>query len=297
MTETVIMTKKSHRITGFDCFNVLWMVLFAIFCLVPLLIMFSGSFSTDTALQNYGYTLFPREWSLTSYAIVFSDSIVLLRAYGVSILVTAAGTVLSIALTAMIAYPLSRSDFKFRNAVTILILVTMLFSPGLVPTYILITQYLRWRDSLLALIVPGLGGSFYIILMRTFFSDVPKEISDSAKIDGCSNFGIFLRIILPLSTPALATCAVLFSLNYWNDWYSSFLYIESRELWSVQYLMIKLANEAQAWKTNASFASGTENADSVVMATCIVGSIPVMVVFMFLQRYIVKGMMVGAVKG
>ena len=107
--------------------------------------------------------------------------------------------------------------------------VTMLFSPGLVPTYILITQYLKWRNSLLALIVPGLGGSFYIILMRTFFADVPKEISDSAKIDGCSNFGIFLRIIMPLSTPALATCAVLFSLNYWNDWYSSFLYIESRE--------------------------------------------------------------------
>ncbi|MBR0189787.1 MAG: carbohydrate ABC transporter permease [Clostridia bacterium] len=291
------MTAKLRKITGFDCFNVFWMLLFAIFCLIPLLIMFSGSFSTDSALQNYGFTLFPKEWSLLSYGIVFKDGLVLLRAYGISILVTAAGTALSIVLTALIAFPLSRNDFKFKTPITVLILITMLFSPGLVPTYILITQYLKWRNSLLALIIPGLGGSFYIILMRTFFADVPKEISDSAKIDGCSNFGIFLRIIMPLSTPALATCAVLFSLNYWNDWYSSFLYIESRELWSVQYLMIKLANEAQAWKMNASLAMGTESADSVVMATCIVGSLPVMIVFMFLQKYIVKGMMVGAVKG
>ena len=251
----------------------------------------------DTAIQNFGYTLFPKEWSLTSYGVVFNDSVVIFRAYGVSVLVAAAGTTLSVFLTAMIAFPLSRPDFKFKNPITILILITMLFSPGLVPTYILITQYLQWRDSLLALIIPGLGGSFYIILMRTFFGDIPKEISDSAKIDGSSNFGIFLKIFLPLSSPALATCAVLFSLNYWNDWYSSFLYIESRELWSVQYLMIKLANEAQAWKANASLSTGSESADSVVMATCIVGSVPVMIVFMFLQKYIVKGMMVGAVKG
>ena len=291
------MTGKIRKISVFGCFNVLWMVLFAVFCLVPLMIMISGSLSTDSAIQNFGYTLFPKEWSFTSYGVVFSDSIVIFRAYGVSILVAAAGTVLSLFLTAMIAFPLSRSDFKFKNPITVLILITMLFAPGLVPTYILITQYLQWRDSLLALIVPGLGGSFYIILMRTFFGDIPKEISDSAKIDGSSNFGIFLKIFLPLSSPALATCAVLFSLNYWNDWYSSFLYIESRELWSVQYLMIKLANEAQAWKTNASLSTGTESADSVVMATCIVGSVPVMIVFMFLQRYIVKGMMVGAVKG
>ncbi len=291
------MTKKIRRISAFDCFNVLWMVLFAVFCFVPLMIMISGSLSTDSAIQNFGYTLFPKEWSLTSYGVVFSDSIVIFRAYGVSILVAATGTVLSVLLTAMIAFPLSRSDFKFKNPITILILITMLFSPGLVPTYILITQYLQWRDSLLALIIPGIGGSFYIILMRTFFGDIPKEISDSAKIDGSSNFGIFLKIVLPLSSPALATCAVLFALNYWNDWYSSFLYIESRELWSVQYLMIKLANEAQAWKMNASLSSGTESADSVVMATCIVGSVPVMIVFMFLQKYIVKGLMVGAVKG
>ena len=273
------------------------MVLFAVFCLIPLMIMISGSLSTDSAIQNFGYTIFPKEWSFTSYGVVFNDSIVIFRAYGVSILVAASGTVLSLFLTAMIAFPLSRPDFRFKNSITILILITMLFSPGLVPTYILITQYLQWRDSLLALIIPGLGGSFYIILMRTFFGDIPKEISDSAKIDGSSNFGIFLKIFLPLSSPALATCAVLFSLNYWNDWYSSFLYIQSRELWSVQYLMIKLANEAQAWKTNASLASGSESADSVVMATCIVGSVPVMIVFMFLQKYIVKGMMVGAVKG
>ena len=291
------MSVKRKKITGFDFFNVFWMLAFAVFCLIPLLIMFSGSFSTDKAIQTYGYTLFPRQWSFTAYAIVLGDGIVLLRAYGISLIVTAAGTILSLVFTAMIAFPLSRSDFRYKKPVTLLILVTMLFSPGLIPTYILITQYLGWRDSLLALIVPGLGGAFYIILLRTFFGDIPKEISDSAKIDGCSNFGIFLKIVLPLSTPALATCAVLFSLNYWNDWYSSFLYIQSREKWSVQYLMIKLANEAQAWKTNAGLMVDTDGAYSAIMATCIVGSVPVMIIFMFLQKYIVRGMMVGAVKG
>ena len=142
------MRAKLKRITGFDFFNVFWMILFAVFCLIPLMLMFSGSFSTDKALQEYGFTLFPRQWSLTAYMIVLSDGIVLLRAYGISILVTAAGTILSLAFTALIAFPLSRSDFRYKQPITVLILITMLFSPGLIPTYILITQYLHLGNTL-----------------------------------------------------------------------------------------------------------------------------------------------------
>lgn len=289
---------KKNKITGFSIFNATWMILFAFLCLLPMMIMISASFSTDRALQDYGFTLFPKEFSLDAYKIVFQDFTSLLRAYGVSIVVTLSGTILSLVLTALIAYPLSKDDFAFKKPITGIILFTQLFSAGLVPTYIMITQYLGWRDNLLALIIPGLSGPFYIIVMRTFFKDIPKELHESAKIDGCTEMGIFTKIILPLSKPVLATCAVLFSLNYWNDWYSSFLYIENREVWTVQYLMIKLANEAQAWKTNASLAvGGMESADSIVMATCLIGTIPILIVFMFLQKYIVKGMTVGAVKG
>jgi putative aldouronate transport system permease protein len=280
----------------FDVFNLLWMVLFALFCLLPLMLMITGSLSSDETLQKNGWTVFPVEISFTAYQIMFSKITTLLRAYGVSILVTGAGTLLNVFLTAMIAYPLSKPDFKYKNAVTVLILITMLFSPGLVPTYILITQYLNWMNNLLALIVPGIGGSFYIILLRTFFSDIPREISESAKMDVSSNFREFLTMTLPLSMPALATCAVLVALNYWNDWYSAMLYIKKRELWTMQYLMMELSNQAQAWKENLSLAV-SDSADSVVMATSIVGSLPIMVVFMALQKYIVKGLTVGAVKG
>ncbi len=288
---------KKRRISAFTIFNAGWMILFALFCLLPMLIMISASISTDKAIQEFGFTIFPKEISWQAYKVVFRDGITLLRSYGVSLFVTLFGTVFSLILTALIAYPLSKEEFAFRKPITGLILFTQLFSAGLVPTYILITQYLGWRDSLLALIVPGLGGPFYIILMRTFFKDIPRELSESAKIDGCSEMKIFMKIVLPLSKPVLATSAVLFSLNYWNDWYSSFLYIDDRNSWTVQYLMIKLANEAQAWKTNASLAVATEGADSIVMATCLIGTVPVMIIFMFLQKYIVKGMTVGAVKG
>lgn len=290
-------TKKKFKISAFGIFNAAWMIVFALFCLLPMVIMFSASFSTDTALQNYGFTLFPRQFSLDSYKVVFKDGITLLKAYGISFLVTASGTLLGLIFTALAAYPLTKDDFAFKKPITALILFTQLFSAGLIPTYIMITQYLKWGDNILALIVPGISGPFYIILMRTFFKDIPKELSESAKIDGCSEMNIFIRIVLPLSKPVLATCAVLFGLNYWNDWYSSFLYIQKRELWTVQYLMIKLANEAQAWKMNSNLVSGAESADSIVMATCIIGTIPIMTLFMFLQKYIVRGMTVGAVKG
>lgn len=288
---------KKFKIPVFSIFNAAWMIVFALFCLLPMVIMISASLSTDVAIQNYGFTLFPKQFSLESYRVVFRDGISLLRAYGVSILVTVSGTLLGLIFTALAAYPLTKNEFAFKKPITALILFTQLFSAGLIPTYIMITQYLKWGDNLLALIVPGIGGPFYIIIMRTFFKDIPKELSESAKIDGCSEMNIFLKIVLPLSKPVIATCAVLFGLNYWNDWYSSFLYIQNRDIWTVQYLMIKLANEAQAWKTNASLVAGTENADSIVMATCIIGTIPIMTLFMFLQKYIVRGMTVGAVKG
>ncbi len=282
---------------AFDFFNVLWMVLFALFCLVPLVIMISASFSSDEALQNYGYTLFVKDWSINAYKVVFANVNPLLRAYGVSIVVTGGGTLINVFLTALIAYPLSKPHFKFKNAVTIMLLITMLFSPGMVPTYILITQYLKWKNTFAVMIIPQIGMTFYIILLRTFFSDIPKEIGESAKMDGCSAFREFLTITVPLSLPALATCSILVALSYWNDWGTAYLYVDDNRMWNVQMLMINLVQQAQEWKKNLGQLAGNQSSDSIVMATCILGTLPIMGVFMALQKYIVKGMTVGAVKG
>ncbi len=288
---------KIRKFGVFDGFNYAWMVLFSLFCLLPLLIMVSASFSTDTDLQKYGFGIFPHKFSAEAYSIVFENVEPLIRAYGVSIFVTVAGTIANLLLTAMIAFPLSKPDFRYKKYVTPLLLVTMLFSPGTVPSYILITQYLQWRNTYWVLIIPQIGTTFNIILLRTFFQDIPREIGESAKIDGCSTFREFWTMTLPLSMPALATCTVLMSLSYWNDWGTSYLYVQDNSMWTIQYLMVKLAQEAQAWKANAGLGVASDSADSVVMATCIIGTLPIMGLFLYLQKYIVKGMTVGAVKG
>ena len=293
-------TPKQNRIKkigAFSVFNILWMVLFAVFCLIPLLIMVSASVSSDNAIQLYGYRLIPIEFSLDAYRMILSTPADILRAYGVSIVVTGGGTILNLLLSAMIAYPLSKQNFVLKKTVTVLLLITMLFSPGLVPTYILLTQYLNWKNTFYVMIIPQIGTTFYIIVLRTFFSDLPAEIIESARLDGCSVLREFWSIILPLSKPALATCSVLMALNYWNDWGTPYLYIDDNRLWNVQMLMINLVQQVEEWKKNLGLASGITSSDAMVMATCIIGTVPVLGVFLYLQKYIVSGLTVGAVKG
>ena len=298
--QKVMKPSMKKKISIFGIFNAAWMILFSLYCLVPLFIMVSASFSSDATLAEYGYSIFPHKVTFEAYEFVFKTGKLLLRSYLNSIIVTGAGTILNLLLSAMIAFPLSKYDFAYKHWITPLLLVTMLFSPGLVPTYILITQFLHWKDTMWVLIVPQIGTTFNIILLRTFFSDIPREIGESAKIDGCSVFREFLTITLPLSMPALATCSILMALSYWNDWGTPFLYIGqfNTDLYTVQYLMAKLEMQAKSWYENAGMTGGEEqNINSVIMATCIVGTMPIMFVFLALQKYIVKGMTVGAVKG
>ena len=297
--EEVLKPNKVAKVSSFDVFNCLWMVLFSLYCLVPLCIMLSASFSTDLALAEFGYTVLPRTFTLEAYQFVFESGKLLFTSYLNSIIVTGSGTILNLFLSAMIAFPLSKYDFAYKHWITPILLVTMIFSPGLVPTYILITQFLHWKDTMWVLIIPQIGTTFNIILLRTFFSDIPREIGESAKIDGCSVFREFLTITLPLSMPALATCSVLMALSYWNDWGTPFLYIDqfNTKLYTVQYLMAKLEVQAKTWAENAGMMGDDQNVNSVIMATCIIGTLPIMFVFLYLQKYIVKGMTVGAVKG
>ena len=297
--EKVLIAQKRKKITCFDVLNCAWMVLFSLYCIIPICIVISASFSNDLTLAEYGYTLFPKTLTLDAYKFVFETGELLLRSYLNSIFVTGVGTLLNLFFSAMIAYPLSKYDFAYKHWITPLLLVTMLFSPGLVPTYILITQFLQWKDTFWVLMIPQIGTTFNIILLRTFFSDIPREIGESAKIDGCSVFREFLTITLPLSMPALATCSVLMALSYWNDWGTPFLYINqfNTDLYTVQYRMAKLEVQAKSWYQNAGLTGEDQNINAVIMATCIIGTLPIMFVFLYLQKYIVKGMTVGAVKG
>lgn len=290
------------KIAVFDVVNIIWMFIFATFCILPAIIIITGSVTNNESFSNYGYSIFPHVIDMTAYKVVFKAPKQLLDAYGISIFVTVVGTVVNVFFTALIAFPLSRNDFAFKKPVLGLLLVVMLFNGGLVPNYMLIARYLGWKDNLLALIVPGIASPFYIILMRTFFKTIPNEIFESAKLDGCSEFGLFFKMMLPLSTASIATCSILISLNYWNDWYSALLYIEKTELRPLQLLMTKIAQDAELMKQNASMGGmGIVASDlpteAVSMATCIVGTAPVLIIFLFLQKYIVRGMTVGAVKG
>lgn len=294
-------SKKLNRVTVFDVFNVSWMVLFSLYCLIPLFIIISASFSRGTDLLDYGYGLFPRHLSFKAYGYIFSEGSIggelLLRSYINSIIVTGGGTAINLFLCAMIAFPLSKYDFDYKKWITPILLVTMLFSPGLVPTYILITQYLDWDDTIWVLMIPQIGTTFNIILLRTFFSDIPREIGESAKIDGCSVFREFLTITLPLSLPSLATCSVLIALSYWNDWGTSLLYIDKHNtnLYTVQYLMVQLQERIEA--TVQTDPIEYREAKPRMMALCVIGTLPILFVFLYLQKYIVQGMTVGAVKG
>lgn len=298
--ENVKEPRKIKKISGFDVCNFLWMALFSLYCLLPILIVVSTSFTAVAEDETFKFSLVPKAISFTAYkyAILESGSL-LFRSYLNSIIVTVSGTLLNLFLSAMIAFPLSKYDFAYKNWITPLLLLTMLFSPGLVPTYILITQFLNWYDTMWVLIIPQIGTTFNIILLRTFFSDIPREIGESAKIDGCSVFREFLTITLPLSMPALATCSILMALSYWNDWGTPYLYINqfSTHLYTIQYLMAKLEMNIKVIIQDSQSNMSANSLYPTIMANCIIGTMPIMFVFLYLQKYIVKGMTVGAVKG
>ncbi len=290
-------SNKINRFGWFDIFNYLWMIVFAVFCLIPVIIMISTSLMSDSDIQLYGYKLFPTNIDFTAYAILFNSLTQLLRAYGVSIYVTGVGTVLNVLLSAMLAYPLAKKDFKFKKPVTILLLITMLFSPGIVPTYLIITQWLNWKNTFAVMIIPQIGTTFNIIMFRTFFSDIPNELVESARIDGCSVYREFISIVVPISKTVFATCAVLCALAYWNDWGTPYLYVSDQSKWNVQMLLQDLVQQIEAWKKSYGMVGNVASSDAVVMATCVIGTFPVLGIFLYLQKYIVSGITVGAVKG
>ncbi len=275
---------------------------FAVLCLVPLWMALCASFTNETTLIKEGYALWIRDFDLTSYTIIFTKTTAMYRAYLVTICMTAAGTLLTVFFTALTAYPLSVKGLRYRGKINFYIYLTMLLNGGLVPNYILITRVLDLKNNFLVLIIPGMLNAYNIFLMTNYFKTLPDSLAESAKIDGATDLKIFLRIILPLSKPIIATIALFSAMGYWNEWYKVLLYIEKPELYTLQYLIMKLQRELDFLNSElgakAMEAMGNITLPSlgIRMATAMLSIGPIVMVYPFLQKYFIKGIMIGSVK-
>lgn len=279
-------------------------IVFALLCIIiifPLYLMISVSFSSESDIVNYGYAVWPRNFSLEAYQYVFKQPTALLKAYSTTIIYSVVGTFLSVLLMAMLAHTLSKKNLKGRNAISFAVYFTMLFSGGLVPTYILITEYLHLNDTIWVYILPCMISPWYTFMIRTFFQGLPDEISESAEIDGASEYTIFFRIILPLSKPVLATVALFTFLVRWNEWYTAMLYINDDNLVSLQYMLQRIMQNIAVLQSSQMQSKLIQMrdipAETVRMAMAILVAGPALVVFPFFQKYFVQGLTVGAIKG
>jgi putative aldouronate transport system permease protein len=276
---------------------------FAVICVVPMLMTISISFSDEKDLVLNGYRFVPRIFSTGAYAFILDNPSTLLNAYAVTIATTALGTALGVLFMSMAAYPLSRPVFRYRKAITFYIFFTMLFSGGLVPTYIVITRMLHLQDTLWVIFLPVFITAWNVFLLITYMRSIPLELVESAKIDGARELTIYARIILPMAKPALATVALLLSLRLWNEWYTSLLYIRSPRLVSLQFWMQRVMQNMQFLLLNQDLMGGGAvdmaqlPTESARMAMAVLAAGPMMFVFPFFQKYFTKGLLVGSLKG
>lgn len=280
------------------CYTVV--ALMALLCLIPFVVMISASLTSEQYIRFHGFSILPAAFSAKAYQLIFQSPQTIQQAYGVSIFITVVGTAIGLFLTTMTAYVISRKDFKYRNGFSFFFYFTTLFNGGMVCTYIFYIQYLHLKDNLWALILPGLFNVFYLLIMRSFVAEIPKELIESAKIDGAGEYRIFLQIILPLLKSGLATIGLFIALGYWNDWYNAMLYINTESKYPLQYMLYNLLQKTEAMAQIASRA-GISVADmpsnTLKMAMAVVATGPIIVVYPFVQKYFVKGITIGAVKG
>lgn len=281
---------------------IIFFIIVSLLIIFPFVLLVSVSLSNEKDIVTYGYSLWPRHLDFSAYRYIFKNPVKILDAYKVTAFFSVVSMVLSVLLMAMIAYPLSRRNLKGRRVLSFYLYFTMLFSGGMVPSYILITRYLHLGNNILVYIIPGLIVPWYVFMIRTFFQGLPEEIIESAAIDGAEEYTIFFRIMLPLSKPVLATVALFVFLNKWNDWMNSMLYIDDPELFSLQYLLQKIMSDVELLEKNAQNANMIQQvteipSETVRMAMAVVVAGPALLVFPFFQKYFVKGITVGSVKG
>ena len=293
--------KKKKKITFAEIVSYAIAIILSIAFLVPMLIVVSASFSNEMDIMKYGYRIVPLNFDLGAYKYVFKNPKIMMDAYKVTILYSVVSMVVSVFAQAMIAYPLSRRNLKGRSVLSFYLYFTCLFSGGLIPSYLLHTRYLHLDDTIWIYIVPGIISSYNVFMMRSFFQDIPYEISESAIIDGANEYMIFFKFMLPLSKPVLATIAFSTFLGGWNNWYTALLYIDDQRLVSLQYLLQRILQNIEILKNSTMNAVDIDSVDipgeTARMAMAVIAAGPALVIFPLFQKYLVKGMTVGSVKG
>lgn len=279
--------------------------LFSLCCILPFVFVVIISFSSEASIKTIGYSFFPAEWSLEAYRQVLRLGDQLWLSYFNSFLITVVGTVLSVAMCVLYAYPLFRKDYKLRGFFTFFSFFTMIFGGGLIPTYIVCKNLLGLGNNYAALIVPLLVSPFNIIIMRTFFqSSVPFDLIEAATIDGSGEYSTLVRVVLPIVKPGIATVALLTALAYWNEWFLCLLYVTDRRLYPLQYLLMEMQRNAEFISRNSS-VMGAASAEALRnlpnqtmrMAVVVFIVVPIACAYPFFQRYVVAGLTIGSVKG
>lgn len=270
--------------------------------IIPIILMISISLSSESSVMTYGYSLIPKEFSYDAYKMAFRNPTQIINSYKVTIGFSVLSTVLALLVQTLTAYPLARDNFRHKKFVTVFLMITMFFGGGLVPTYILNTQYLHLGNTFWIYIFPGLMSAWNVILFKTYFKGLPDGLIEAAKLDGASEFKTYWSIVIPLSTPIIACLGFTYLLGKWNDWNTSLLYIRNNNLYSLQYLLQRLLNEADYIKqmqgsSSESFVGNAMPSETLKYAIAIIAAGPMMVVFPFFQKYFAEGLVVGSVKG
>ena len=277
----------------------------ALICLIPFVMIVTGSFSSEKAIIENGFSLFVQDFSLEAYKTVFAQPMVVVKAYAVTIILTLTGTLLGLGIQTMTAYVLARKEFEWRGFFSFFFYFTTLFSGGLVPYYLLIRQTLGLKDSYLALLLPLLFSVYNLLIMKSYILGIPDSLIDAAKIDGCSEFRTLVQVVLPLIKPALATVGLFIALAYWNDWYNAMLYIDTQDKYPLQYFLYEKINGIESYKkliangmvSSSVISSVSLPTQSLKMALTVVVTGPIVLAYPFVQKYFVQGITIGAVKG
>lgn len=273
------------------------LILVGIACVIPMILVISISLSEEKALAVQGYSLLPVGFSVSAYTYILKQPGQILQAYGVTVFITAVGTLFGLLISSLLAYAISRKDYHLHGVLSFYVFFTLLFNGGMVPFYILVTRYLGLKDNILALILPYLVTAWYVLILRTSFSQLPMELLDAARIDGAGEWRIFFRIVLPLSKPVLATIGLFYILRYWNDWFLALLFINKQMLFPLQYLLYVLMANINVLASNPQTTGIPIPVQSARMAMAVLAFGPALFTFLLLQRYFVRGITIGGLKG
>ena len=275
--------------------------LFAVICVLPFLLIIMASITSESEIMRRGFSIWPREFSVAAYKLMVRMPKFIIGSYSVSIMITAVGTTGGLFIVSMTGYVLQRRDFRMRNRIALFMYFTTLFNAGMLPFYLLMVNLLRLKDSYLAVILPLMVSPWLILLMRNYMKSIPYSITESAKIDGASDVCIFLRLILPLAKPGLATIGLFLALGYWNEWYMSILFlsrnVEYRPIPLYLYNLINIGEEIAKVAARANLPMRELPSESLKMATAVVTTLPVIFFYPYAQRYFIRGISIGAVKG